>query len=171
MKLLILVGSGAVGKMTVGQSIMRKTALRLFHNHMMIEPVIEIFGEYNHSVVAKLRRTIFEEFLKTEREGLIFTYMWAFDCPEDGDYIRSVAELFRSQGAEIYCAELVAPQSVRLERNRTENRLRHKASKRDLNFSIFKTAFCASPSTAERMIVFLKYIFFSLKKPCKLQYM
>ena len=100
MKLLILVGSGAVGKMTVGQSIMRKTALRLFHNHMMIEPVIEIFGEYNHSVVAKLRRTIFEEFLKTEREGLIFTYMWAFDCPEDGDYIRSVAELFRSQGAE-----------------------------------------------------------------------
>ena len=46
MKLLILVGSGAVGKMTVGQSIMRKTALRLFHNHMMIEPVIEIFGEY-----------------------------------------------------------------------------------------------------------------------------
>lgn len=71
MKLLILVGSGAVGKMTVGQSIMRKTALRLFHNHMMIEPVIEIFGEYNHSVVAKLRRTIFEEFLKTEREGLI----------------------------------------------------------------------------------------------------
>ena len=86
MKLLILVGSGAVGKMTVGQSIMRKTALRLFHNHMMIEPVIEIFGEYNHSVVAKLRRTIFEEFLKTEREGLIFTYMWAFDCPEDGDY-------------------------------------------------------------------------------------
>ena len=47
MKLLILVGSGAVGKMTVGQSIMRKTALRLFHNHMMIEPVIEIFGEYN----------------------------------------------------------------------------------------------------------------------------
>ena len=47
----------------------------------------------------------------------------------------SVAELFRSQGAEIYCAELVAPQSVRLERNRTENRLRHKASKRDLNFS------------------------------------
>lgn len=94
MKLLILVGSGAVGKMTVGQSIMRKTALRLFHNHMMIEPVIEIFGEYNHSVVAKLRRTIFEEFLKTEREGLIFTYMWAFDCPEDGDYILPLRSFF-----------------------------------------------------------------------------
>ena len=42
MKLLILVGSGAVGKMTVGQSIKRKTALRLFHNHMMIEPVLSL---------------------------------------------------------------------------------------------------------------------------------
>ena len=71
MKLLILVGSGAVGKMTVGQSIMRKTALRLFHNHMMIEPVIEIFGEYNHSVVAKLRRTIFEE-----RTGRVDFYLY-----------------------------------------------------------------------------------------------
>ena len=114
MKLLILVGSGAVGKMTVGQSIMRKTALRLFHNHMMIEPVIEIFGEYNHSVVAKLRRTIFEEFLKTEREGLIFTYMWAFDCPEDGDYIRSVAELFREKNDSLRAradsiADIISP--------------------------------------------------------------
>lgn len=75
MKLLILVGSGAVGKMTVGQSIMRKTALRLFHNHMMIEPVIEIFGEYNHSVVAKLRRTIFEEFFEN-RTGRVDFYLY-----------------------------------------------------------------------------------------------
>ena len=112
MKLLILVGSGAVGKMTVGQSIMRKTALRLFHNHMMIEPVIEIFGEYNHSVVAKLRRTIFEEFLKTEREGLIFTYMWAFDCPEDGDYIRSVAELFREKNDSLRARAHKAQKSI-----------------------------------------------------------
>ena len=39
MKLVLLVGSGAVGKMTVGQALAKKTGLRLFHNHMMIEPV------------------------------------------------------------------------------------------------------------------------------------
>lgn len=44
MKLVLIVGSGAVGKMTVGQELMKRTGLRLFHNHMMIEPVIEIFG-------------------------------------------------------------------------------------------------------------------------------
>ena len=46
-----------------------------------------------------------------------------------------MAQLFEEKGAEIYCVELVAPQEIRLERNVTENRLKHKASKRDLEFS------------------------------------
>ena len=39
MKLVLIVGDGAVGKMTVGQELMKITGLRLFHNHMTIEPV------------------------------------------------------------------------------------------------------------------------------------
>lgn len=44
MKLVLIIGAGAVGKMTIGQELMKITNLRLFHNHMMIEPVIDIFG-------------------------------------------------------------------------------------------------------------------------------
>lgn len=131
MKLVLLVGSGAVGKMTVGQALAKKTGLRLFHNHMMIEPVIEVFGTYNGTAVQRLRQVVFEEFLKTELPGLIFTFMWAFDQPEDGAYILSLKEMFAQRGAETYCVELTAPQKIRLEWNRTENRLLHKASKRD----------------------------------------
>ena len=40
MKLLFLIGDMAVGKMTVGQELARITELKLFHNHMMIEPVM-----------------------------------------------------------------------------------------------------------------------------------
>ena len=47
MKLVLLVGNGAVGKMTVGQALMEQTGLRLFHNHMTIEPVLEIFGQFH----------------------------------------------------------------------------------------------------------------------------
>jgi hypothetical protein len=57
--------------------------------------------------------------------------MWAFDMPSDREYILSVAEKFD----EVYCVELVADQAVRLERNRTENRLKNKASKRDIEIS------------------------------------
>lgn len=135
MKLVFIIGSGAVGKMTVGQELMKRTGLRLFHNHMMIEPVLEIFGGWRGDVVSKLRRVILEEFVNSDQEGMIFTFMWAFDMPSDREYLLDVAKLFEDKGGEVYCVELVAPQEIRLQRNRTENRLSNKASKRDLEFS------------------------------------
>ena len=135
LKLLFLIGDAAVGKMTVGQEIMKLTGLRLFHNHMTIEPVIEIFGYYESKTISKLREVIFEKFTKSNNEGLIFTYMWAFDQQSDWDYIQHVTDMFEEQGADVYYVELVAPQEIRLQRNQTENRLKNKASKRNLAFS------------------------------------
>ena len=132
MKLVFLIGSGAVGKMTVGQELMKLTGLRLFHNHMTIEPVIEIFGYYRGKTISKIREVIFEEFAASDNYGLIFTYMWAFDQKSDWDYVQHVSEIFREKGSDIYFVELVASQEVRLMRNATENRLKHKASKRDI---------------------------------------
>lgn len=133
MKLVIIIGNGAVGKMTVGQELAKITGLRLFHNHMSIEPIIDIFGEYNGDIVRKFRELVFTEFVKTDKYGLIFTYIWAFDTQSDWDYMEHLREIFK--GADIYYAELVAPQKVRLQRNTTENRLKHKPSKRNLEWS------------------------------------
>lgn len=83
LKLVFLIGNLAVGKMTVGQEFAKITDLRLFHNHMAIEPVIEIFGYFNGKVINKLRDVIFEEFAVSDHYGLIFTYMWAFDQKSD----------------------------------------------------------------------------------------
>lgn len=135
MKFVLIVGDSAVGKMTVGQELMKLTGLRLFHNHMMIEPVLEIFGSFDGKTILQLREIIFQEFAKTENYGMIHTMMWAFDMPSDWDYVNHVVGLFEEQGAEIYCVELVASQEIRLQRNETPNRLAHKASKRDLEAS------------------------------------
>lgn len=135
MKFVLIIGSGAVGKMTVGQALMKKTGLRLFYNHLMIEPVIEIFGYYDGKVTEQLREVIFKSFVESQCDGMIFTYMWAFDSPEDWTYILNIVKLFEDYGAQIYCVELVADQEIRLQRNQTENRLLHKASKRNLAFS------------------------------------
>lgn len=135
MKLVFIIGDAAVGKMTVGQELMKITDLRLFHNHMTIEPVLEIFGDFNGAAITKLRHVIFEEFAKTDKYGMIFTYMWAFDMQSDWDYIEYIKSIFKPYGTEFYYAELVASPETRLERNATENRLRCKASKRDLEAS------------------------------------
>lgn len=133
MKLVVIFGDGAVGKMTVGQQLAKITDLRLFHNHMSIEPILEIFGERNSNVVNDFRESVFKNFAKSDKYGLIFTYMWAFDCKHDWKYIKHLQKIFKK--ADIYYIELVASQQVRLERNLTENRLANKASKRDIEVS------------------------------------
>ena len=135
MKLLLLIGNSAVGKMTVGQELMKLTGLRLFHNHMMIEPVLEIFGQWRPDVTQRLRQVIFEEFAKTDLYGMIFTFMWAFDMQSDWDYIDWVKGIFGLPEEDVYYVELIAPQEVRLQRNATDNRLKHKASKRSIEDS------------------------------------
>lgn len=59
MKTLFLIGNAAVGKMTVGQELMKITDLRLFYNHMTIEPIIEIFGYFHSRAIHRLREAIF----------------------------------------------------------------------------------------------------------------
>ena len=135
MKLIIIFGAGAVGKMTVGQELAKITDLRLYHGHMDIEMVIAIFGKRVFEVGTRIREVIFEEFAKSDNYGLIFTFMWDLDKQSDWDYIDRLVDIFRRENAEICYVELVAQQEIRLQRNVTENRLRNKASKRNLEWS------------------------------------
>lgn len=133
MKLVFVLGSGAVGKMTVGQELMKITDLRLFHNHMSIEPVVEVFGYFNGEAIRRMRDVFFEEYAKSDNYGMIFTYIWAFDAQADWDYVEHVRQIFLREkpDTEFYFVELIAPKDVRLQRNETENRLRNKPTKRN----------------------------------------
>ena len=44
-------------------------------------------------------------------------------------------DLFKAHGAQVYYVELEADYDVRIERNKTENRLLHKSTKRDIEKS------------------------------------
>ena len=135
MKLVFILGDAAVGKMTVGQELMKITDLRLFHNHMTIEPVIEIFGRYDGKTIMEMRDLIFRSFAASGNAGMIFTMMMDFDVPSEWEYLEHVKGIFEPYGTEFYYVELIAPQEIRLMRNATENRLKHKASKRDIESS------------------------------------
>ena len=142
-KLVILTGPHAVGKMTVGQALERRTGLRLFHNHESLEPLLHLFPDRPDiwgPLSNQFRWQVFDAFSQTDAAGLIFTYMWAFDAPEDRVYIERLRALFEGRGAPVYLVELAADRAVRLVRNRSENRLLHKPSKRDLRQS--EALFC-----------------------------
>ena len=138
MKLVVICGPHAVGKMTVGQSLAALTGLKLFHNHMTIDVVSGLFEdrpEERSRLTALFREEIFRSFASGSEYGMIFTFMWAFDMKEDWDYIDHVESIFRDQGAEVYYVELCADYDERIERNKTENRLLNKSTKRDLEKS------------------------------------
>ncbi|WP_055668666.1 AAA family ATPase [Desnuesiella massiliensis] len=134
MKLVVIFGPHAVGKMTVGQELAKLTGLKLFHNHMTIDIVSNLFENMPKERIRLtnlFRKEIFEAYSKSDEYGMIFTYMWALDSKEDWDYINDVEKLFISRGAEVYYVELVADFDLRIDRNKTENRLFNKPSKRN----------------------------------------
>lgn len=138
MKLLMIVGPSAVGKMTVGKHISRKTGLKLFHNHMSID-LVHHFFDFGTAPFRKLdeviRFSIFETVASSDLPGLIFTVVPDFDDPEDKEYIERIRGIFHSAGGTSVIAELSAPLEVRLKRNVLPDRLQEKPLKRNLALS------------------------------------
>ena len=138
MKLMIIFGPQAVGKMTVGEEVMRLTGMKLFHNHMTIELVSKFFSygtPEGKRLVHSFRQQIFDEVAQSDLEGLIFTFVWAFNMREDWDYIENLIRKFEAKNSEIYLVELEADLDERLRRNKTEHRLLEKPTKRNVEWS------------------------------------
>jgi len=135
MKLVIILGAQAVGKMTVGQELVKITELRLLTNHTTWEFVHKHFGGDFGDASDRLKDVIYEEYAKSNNYGLIVTCCLAFGSPSDWDGLNHITNFFKEVNAEIYYVELIASQETRIQRNNAENRLRNKATKRDIEKS------------------------------------
>lgn len=133
---ILIIGPQAVGKMTVGQELAKLTGYKLFHNHMTIEMVRLIF-DYDKKAYQKMnqliRYEVFKEFAKSNEKGIIFT--GCFDFGKEFEKEKTETDKWMSLFKESYVIELEASLEERLKRNKTANRLEHKVSKRDLEWS------------------------------------
>lgn len=136
---VLILGPHAVGKMTVGQELAKITGFRLFHNHMSIELSRKLFAPTETEEFEMLnniiRQGVFEMFATRDLPGLIFTNLCAFDDPNNIKYLTNTIVLFKRNDVDCYVVELCADFDVRLVRNKSENRLLHKESKRNLEWS------------------------------------
>ncbi len=135
-KFVLIIGPQAVGKMTVGQELAKLTGYKLFYNHMTIEMVRLIF-DYDKKAYTRMNRLIryevFKEFAQSNEKGIIFT--GCFDFGKDFETEKEETDRWMSLFDESYVVELEASLEERLRRNKTANRLEHKVSKRDLEWS------------------------------------
>lgn len=138
MNFVVIFGPPAVGKMTVGYELAKLTGMKVFHNHMTIDLILEFFpygSEKFNTLVSEFRQRILEEVAASDLPGMIFTFVWALDEAGDREQIESYSEIFKKRGAEVFFVELEADLDERLERNKTEFRLSRKPSKRDISRS------------------------------------
>lgn len=135
-KFIQIIGPQAVGKMTVGQELAKITGYKLLYNHMTIEMVRLIF-DYDKEAFRKMnsiiRYEIFKEFSKSDEKGIIFT--GCFDFGNNFEKEKAETDKWMSIFEENYTVELETTLEERLKRNKTANRLEHKESKRDLEWS------------------------------------
>lgn len=137
-KLVLIVGPQAVGKMTVGQELEKITNLKFMHNHETLELPARIFGwgsDARHRLTSLFRWAILEEVAKSDLEGLIFTLVFSFDHDSDWRFFEKAKALFEENNGEVIVVELEADLEERLRRNKTENRLNNKPSKRNIEFT------------------------------------
>ena len=135
--LIVVCGPQAVGKMTVAESLRDKLRYNMMMNHDSIELSDRIFGfatPAQRDFNAAIRESAFSLAVK-HNVDLIFTFVCAFDLPEDRDYLMKLEKLFTENGGGFYFAELSADLETRLARNETPHRLERKPSKRDTSWS------------------------------------
>ncbi|MDA0271361.1 MAG: shikimate kinase [Chloroflexi bacterium] len=123
-----IVGSQAVGKMTVGQVLSRITGVPLLYNHQIIDLLTPMFPfgtpAFNR-LADNFRNDIVDETAEAGR-NLILTGGWPFDDPSILPIVARMRAAAIDRGGQACFVELRAPLDVRLERNQTENRQRHK---------------------------------------------
>lgn len=138
MTLIIITGAPASGKMTIGQELVKLTGFKLFFNHMSLDLVYKFFDFGTEPFIRLddlIRFAFFKEIAKSDLKGLVFTAAIAYDEPKDIEYTYQIAEIFKVQNAKVGLVSLDTNLDERLKRNKTENRLKHKPLKRNLEFS------------------------------------
>lgn len=135
--LIVVSGPQAVGKMTVAEKIKERLGYSLMVNHDSIEVSDKIFGmgtPAQKELNKIIRKGAFDIAIKYDID-MIFTFVTAFDSPEDIEYLNNLRSMFEATGGQFYFVELEADVKTRLERNITPHRLASKFTKNDVERS------------------------------------
>ncbi|MDE1857100.1 MAG: AAA family ATPase [Candidatus Micrarchaeota archaeon] len=127
MRLLVLYGPPASGKLTVAEELARITGFRVFHNHVTRD-IVRMFMDPEdarfQSLVNKYRFDIMERAAKERVRGLIFTFVYARGRP-DHDFIRSLVRRVEKHGGKVDFVRIHCDEKELMRRVGNGSRERH----------------------------------------------
>jgi RNase adaptor protein for sRNA GlmZ degradation len=124
-KLFFLYGPPAVGKLTIAKILQQQTGYELLHNHLLQNPITEVFpfeNPANHLLVREFRLRILEEAVKSDID-LIATFGIAGNDPFT--HIADVIHTIETNNGEICLVHLSAEKEILLQRVEDPSRKEH----------------------------------------------
>jgi hypothetical protein len=110
MKLILIYGLPASGKLTVARELASATGYKLFHNHLVLNCLLSVF-DFGSLPFVQLREEIWlsviDQACRNGLPGLIFTF--APERTVRPQFVREAIEVVSRRGGEIVFVELVCP--------------------------------------------------------------
>ena len=124
MKLIIIHGPPAAGKLTVSKELAARTGFKVFHNHISIDcvkPVFEFGSEPFWRLITKIRNETFAEAARSD-VSLIHTFCYALG--DDDDQYRRFIATVEDNGGTVHSVLLYCEDETRRQRIVAEERTR-----------------------------------------------
>lgn len=101
MKLIIIYGAPAAGKLTIATEVAKRTGFKLFHNHVSIDCVKPVF-EFGTPPFLRMIETIrFVTIAEAAREGVDLIHTFVYALGEDDDHFRKLIASAEDNGGEV----------------------------------------------------------------------
>jgi hypothetical protein len=126
MKLIILYGAPAVGKLAVGKELEKITGYKLFHNHLSLDMVEGIFTSKDKifwPLVQKFRLEMIDAAAKEKVKGVIFTSGYSGQ-PKD-ETLEGMIKIVKKYGGKTYFVHLVCSREEMFRRVKSTDRKKH----------------------------------------------
>lgn len=117
MKLVIIFGPPAVGKLTVGRELAKRCSFRILHKQEIFDLLDDFFffGTKEYRLADEgIRELIVTTAANLKHfSGLVMTFVWAFNDERDRDFVERMLKLAKKKKIEVYFVELQSSESER----------------------------------------------------------
>jgi hypothetical protein len=125
MKLVLIYGRPAVGKLTVARALAERTGAPLFHNHLTVNLVLSVYGFGTPGFVElreKIWMAVFRRAMADQLPLLIFTFNPESSVPQS--FVDGLLREIESEGGQVVPVELTASEETIEARLGAESRRR-----------------------------------------------
>lgn len=131
MKLIILYGSPAVGKLTVVKALVEKTGYKLLHNHLIADLVVSIFafGTAEYADLAERIKLIMIEEAAKKNVDLILTLVYGLETlsgENDELLVKKIIRAVERHGGTCHFIKLKCEKEEQIKRLGNESRKQFK---------------------------------------------